>query len=73
MPISKKSEQSRPVTELGPDLWNLLANMFATNNAADGAGLAAPQNGVDLAVFVYDCLDGFGLLRQGLVCNPQLE
>jgi peptide deformylase len=46
--------------------------MFATNRAADGAGLAAPQIGEDLAVFVYDCLDGFGRRRQGLVCNPQL-
>jgi peptide deformylase len=60
------------VTEFGPDLWNLLCDMFATNTAADGAGLAAPQVGVDLAVFVYDCLDGFGRLRQGLICNPQI-
>ncbi len=47
----------RPVTDFGPDLWNLLCDMFATNTAANGAGLAAPQIGVDLAVFVYDCLD----------------
>lgn len=63
---------SRPVTEFGPDLWNLLCDMFATNTAANGAGLAAPQVGVDLAVFVYDCLDAFGRRRQGLVCNPQV-
>lgn len=62
----------RPVTEFGPDLWNLLCDMFATNAAADGAGLAAPQVGVDLAVFVYDCLDAFGRRRTGLVCNPQI-
>jgi peptide deformylase len=62
----------RPVTDFGPDLWNLLCDMFATNTAADGAGLAAPQIGVDLAVFVYDCLDEFGRRRQGLVCNPQI-
>ncbi|MGO9873461.1 MAG: peptide deformylase [Acidimicrobiia bacterium] len=61
-----------PVTEFGPDLWNLLCDMFATNRAADGAGLAAPQIGVDLAVFVFDCLDEFTKRRQGLVCNPQL-
>lgn len=63
----------RPVTDFGPDLWNLLCDMFATNTAANGAGLAAPQIGVDLAVFVYDCLDEFGRRRQGLVCNPQIE
>ena len=62
----------RPVTEFGPDLWNLLCDMFATNTAANGAGLAAPQIGVDLAMFVYDCLDAFGRRRQGLVCNPQI-
>lgn len=62
----------RPVSEFGPDLWNLLCDMFATNRAADGAGLAAPQIGVDLAVFVYDCFDEFAKRRQGLVCNPQL-
>jgi peptide deformylase len=62
----------RAVTEFGPDLWSLLSDMFATNRAADGVGLAAPQIGVDLAVFVYDCLDGFGRRRQGLVCNPRL-
>jgi len=32
-----------------------------------------PQVGADLAVFVYDCLDGFGRRRQGLVCNPQIS
>lgn len=62
----------RSVTEFGPDLWNLLCDMFATNFAAEGAGLAAPQVGVDLAVYVYECFDAFGKRRQGLVCNPQL-
>lgn len=60
------------VTDFGPDLWNLLCTMFATNTAASGAGLAAPQVGVDLAVFVFDCEDAFGRRRQGLVCNPAI-
>lgn len=34
--------------------------------------LAAPQIGVDLAVFVYDCLDAHGRLHQGLICNPHI-
>jgi peptide deformylase len=46
--------------------------MFATNTAANGAGLAAPQVGVDLAVFVYDCRDAYGRLHQGLICNPHI-
>ena len=46
--------------------------MFATNRAADGAGLAAPQVGVDLAVFVFDCLDAQWERHVGLVCNPSV-
>jgi peptide deformylase len=63
---------SRPVTHFDTLLWALLCDMFATNRAAEGAGLAAPQVGVDLAVFVYDCHDAFGRRRQGLLCNPQI-
>lgn len=64
---------ARPVTEFGPELWNLLADMFATSEAASGAGLAAAQVGVDLAVFIFDCADGFGRRRQGLVCNAVIS
>lgn len=63
----------RPVTDFGPELWDLLGILFATNAAADGAGLAAPQIGADLSVFVYDCEDAFGRRRQGLVCNPTID
>jgi peptide deformylase len=31
-----------------------------------------PASDVDLAVFIYDCLDGFGRNRQSLICNPQI-
>lgn len=51
---------ARPVTDFGGELQALLADMFATNTAADGAGLAAQQIGVDLAVFIYDCADESG-------------
>ena len=64
---------ARPVEEFGPELWNLLCTLFATNRAAQGAGLAAPQIGVDLAAFVYDTFDADGVRRTGLVCNPVLE
>ena len=63
---------ARPVTAFDADLWDLLATLFATNRAAHGAGLAAGQIGVDLAVFVYDCEDAGGRRRQGLVCNPRI-
>jgi len=63
---------ARRVTAFDAELWDLLATLFATNRAAHGAGLAAPQIGVDLAVFVYDCEDAHGRRRQGLVCNPTI-
>lgn len=64
--------RTRRVTDFGSSLQTLLADMFATNLAADGAGLAAPQVGVDLAVFVFDCLDSHWERRVGLVCNPTI-
>ena len=36
-------------------------------------GLAANQIGVDLKVFVYDCMDDDGVRHVGAVCNPVLE
>ncbi|WP_338892666.1 peptide deformylase [Rhodococcus sovatensis] len=64
---------ARPVTDFGGGLQELLADMFATNTAADGAGLAAQQIGVDLAVFIYDCSDETGRRQTGVVCNPVVE
>lgn len=64
---------TRPVEEFGPELWDVIADMFATNRAADGAGLAATQIGVGLAVFIYDTIDDHGRRHTGLVCNPRVE
>jgi peptide deformylase len=41
--------------------------------AAEGAGLAANQIGVDARVFVWDCPDASGVRQVGYVVNPQLE
>lgn len=65
--------QAQPVVDFGAGLQALLCDMFATNSAADGAGLAAPQVGADLAVFVYDCVDADWNRRVGMVCNPIVE
>lgn len=64
---------TREVIDFGPSLQMLLADMFATNRAAEGASLAAPQVGVDLAVFVFDCYDSQWQRRVGLVCNPTVS
>jgi peptide deformylase len=62
-----------PVTEFAPDLRLLVADMFATMAAADGAGLAANQVGVDARVFVFDCPDADGVRQSGYVVNPVLD
>ena len=46
-----------PVTSFDDDLVQLVADMFASMDAADGVGLAANQIGVDARVFVLDCPD----------------
>ena len=63
----------RDVTEFGPDLAALIADMFLTMYVADGAGLAANQVGVDLRVFVYDCPDDDGVRHVGHIVNPVLD
>ncbi len=48
--------RAAPVDQLGSDhLRQLVADMFETCTAEEGAGLAAPQIGVSLRVFVVDC------------------
>lgn len=45
---------AQPVREFGtPDLRALVSDMFETMAAANGAGLAAPQIGVDLQVVIF--------------------
>ena len=45
---------AEPVREFGtPELHALIADMFDTMHAANGAGLAAPQIGVNLQVVIY--------------------
>ena len=41
-----------PVTDFDKDLRNLVSDLTQTMQAAPGAGLAAPQIGVPLRVFV---------------------
>ncbi len=64
--------KTRPVTEFGDELHQLIRDMFATMRAADGVGLAATQVGVDLAVFVYECPDADDRIQIGVVCNPEV-
>jgi peptide deformylase len=64
---------NQPVTEFGEELHQLVADMVATMNAAEGVGLAANQVGVDLQLFVFSCPDKKGVYQSGVVCNPVLD
>ena len=64
---------TRPVTEFDDALARLIDDMFASLAVAGGVGLAAPQIGVDLAVFVYDCPDETGTHQVGHAVNPVLS
>src|SRR5699024_11150793 len=61
------SQRTRRVREITDDLRTLVPDMFETNDAADGAGLAAPQVGARWRLFVYSCPDAEGTLRRGVV------
>ena len=57
-----------PVTDFDKELRNLVSDLTQTMQAAPGAGLAAPQIGVPLRVFVWDIDDELGHL-----VNPILD
>jgi peptide deformylase len=66
------STPCRPVTDFGPELKQLIEDMFATMYDAPGVGLAANQIGVDLQVFVIDCPDSEHDSLVGHIVNPTL-
>ncbi|MBB4795906.1 peptide deformylase [Streptomyces nodosus] len=62
------------VTAFGTvELAKLIDDMFATNQVAEGAGLAANQVNVDLQLFVWDITDEWGVRHVGHIANPVLE
>ena len=66
-------KECKDVTEFDAELAQLIDDMFASQKAAEGVGLAANQIGVDLKVFIYDCPDDEGARHTGVVVNPVLE
>lgn len=49
------AETCKPVTNFDKDLADLCEDMFETMYDAEGVGLAAPQIGLNLRLFVMDC------------------
>jgi peptide deformylase len=60
------------VTEFDQRLATLVDDMFETMGAAPGVGLAAPQVGESLRLFVYNWTDDDGVLWRGVAINPEL-
>jgi peptide deformylase len=62
-----------PVTVFDDELQSFIDDLFETNTAANGAGLAANQVGDSRRVFIYDCPDDAGVRHRGYVVNPVIE
>ena len=73
---------ARPVEAFGtPELRALIGDLFETMHAVHGAGLAAPQIGVDLALVIFGAREGAGAnarypdappVPQTVLINPQI-
>ncbi|MEV6769178.1 peptide deformylase [Nocardia sp. NPDC051030] len=66
------STPATPVTAFDDELAAFVEDLFETNTAARGAGLAANQIGDPRSVFVYDLRDQ-NERHRGYVVNPVLE
>ena len=61
-----------PVTDFDDSLRQLVADMYETMDLAPGVGLAAPQVGVGLRVFVYSWVDDEERVWRNVAINPTL-
>ena len=66
-PAQVLADVGKPVTEFDQELARLCADMFETMYEAEGVGLAAPQIGLNLRLFVMDC-EGVKLIA----ANPEI-
>jgi len=64
--------RAQEVEAIDEGLSALVHDMEDTMSAAPGVGLAAPQVGVPLRLFVYNWRDEEGELHRGTAINPQL-
>lgn len=65
-------ERAQEVEEIDEGLAALVHDMEDTMSTAPGVGLAAPQVGIPLRLFVYNWRDEEGVLHRGTAINPQL-
>ena len=65
------TDPSRPVDAITPDIDKLIDDMIETMYAAPGIGLAAPQVGVSLRLFVIDLSLGRDPQALTVMINPE--
>lgn len=63
-------EECEPVERVDDEIRSLVDDLVETMYAADGIGLAAPQLGVPLRVFVYDVREEG--VEPGALINPRI-
>jgi len=63
---------ARPVDEIDDRVLSLVGDMVETMHAAPGVGLAAPQVGEGLRLFVWHWEDDDETIHQGVAINPEL-
>jgi peptide deformylase len=61
-----------PVVDFDETLKQLVDDMYETMTTAPGVGLAAPQVGVPLRLFVFNWTDDDDILHRGVAINPEL-
>jgi peptide deformylase len=66
-PASVLAEVGKPITKFDKELADLCSDMYETMYDAEGVGLAAPQIGLNLRLFVMDC-EGVKLIA----ANPEI-
>lgn len=64
-------EPARPVAAITPEIETLVDDMIETMYAAPGIGLAAPQVGVSLRIFVVDLSVGRDPAGLSVMINPE--
>jgi len=62
--------EAAPIEEVDDDVRRLIDDLVETMYDADGVGLAAPQIGISLRVFVYDIRDPEA--EPGVLVNPEI-
>jgi len=66
-------EKASPVTTFDEDLQQLASSMVETMHAESGIGLAGPQVGKDMRIFVMEIPPDMDLDEQGRRLNPFLQ